>query len=434
MDITIKKGTTVSVLGLGRSGMAVIEYFAPRGVTLYAFDDGDVSMEKKERLSALGVPCFDKGRGELRGEYVFRAPAVRPDAPRVVRAALRGARILTEAEYVLSRTPARVFAVTGSDGKTTTASYLADLLSHTGRRVYLGGNIGRCLLPLLDEMKKDDLCVTELSSFQLMGLTASVAIGAVTNLTENHLNWHKGMAEYAAAKERLLKLSAHRVLRTGLFPAWDAVRFSADSGGDYTLRGDTLCGRGVALCQRSDMCLSGLHNVENLLAAAACAEAYVTPHDVRMTARRFRGAPHRMEWVRTVSGVRFCNSSIDTTPARTAVTLTALGEAGGRLFLLCGGRDKGLSFAPMISLIRQTNARVYLFGEAEEKIAAVFRAEGLGYTASGCMENAVLTAYGDADADDTVLLSPACTSFDAFADFEARGEAFRYLVGKIKEK
>ncbi len=434
MDLPIKKGATVSVLGLGRSGMAVISYFARRGVSLYAFDDGAVSDEKKAYLASLGVPLFTHGKGELRGEYVFRAPAVRPDTPRLVRAALRGAYVLTEAEYVMLLSPSRVFAVTGSDGKTTTSSYLADLLSHTGRRIHLGGNIGRCLLPLLDDMTEHDFCVMELSSFQLMACSAPIHTGAITNLTENHLNWHTDMAEYAAAKERLLQLSARRVLRGGLFEGWDAVRFSSCGTGDYTLKGHTLYGRGVALCHRSDLCLSGIHNVENLLAAAACAEEYVTPWQVKETARRFRGAAHRMEWVRTVAGVRFYNSSIDTTPARTAVTVNALKDMGGRILLLCGGKDKGLSFAPLAELIRQTKARVYLFGEAEEKIASTLRAHGISYTSSGSMQNAALTAYGDAKGGDAVLLSPACTSFDAFADFEARGEAFRYLVGKIKEK
>ena len=434
MHIPLNKGMTASVLGLGRSGMAVIEYLAPRGLGICAYDDGEVSPAVRARLSALGVPLFERGEGELRGELVFRAPAVRPDTPRLCRAALRGARITSEAELFLNLCPARVYAVTGSDGKTTTSSYLADLLSHTGRRVYLGGNIGRSLLPVLDGMTAEDLCVFELSSFQLSMLEARVHCGVVTNISENHLNWHKSMAEYTAAKRHLLSLSEKRVLRAGLFPREDAVRFSTEEQADYFLRNGVLCGRGLALCHESDLRLSGRHNAENLLAAAAAAEAFVTPAEVKATARRFAGAPHRMEWVAERSGVHFYNSSIDTTPSRTAVTVAALSERGHRLLVLCGGREKGLSFAPLTDALTRARARIYLFGEAAERIAASLRAEGVSYTVSGSMEQALCDAYADAERGDTVLLSPACTSFDAYADFEARGEAFRFAVGKLKEK
>lgn len=434
MIMPIQKGETVSVLGLGRSGMAVIEYFAPRGVSLFAYDDGVLSEEKKARLSSLGVPLLLGKEHELRGRYVFRAPAVRPDEPRLVRAALRGASILSETEYTLALAPTRIFAVTGSDGKTTTSSYLADLLSHTGRKVYLGGNIGRPLLPLLDGMTKDDFCVAELSSFQLASFGARVDTGVVTNLSENHLNWHLDMAEYTAAKERLLHLSSRRVLREGLFPSWEAIRFSSSGVGDYTLRGETLYGRGLALCKKEDIRLSGMHNIENLLSAAAAAEAFVAPHHVKETARRFGGVAHRLEWVKRVRGVCFYNSSIDTTPTRTAATVRALAEKHARIFLLCGGKNKGLSFEPLALLAKSFLLRLYLFGDAAEEIAQTLRKAGVSYTVSDTMENAVLTAYGDATAGDALLLSPACASFDAFADFEARGEAFRFLVGKIKEK
>ncbi len=434
MDITIKKGMTASVLGLGRSGMAVIEYLAPRGVSLFAYDDGEVSKHVRERLRTLGVPLFARGEGEIRGDTVFRSPAVRPDAPRLCRAALRGARITSEAELFLSLCPAPVFAVTGSDGKTTTASFLADLLSHTGRRVYLGGNIGRSLLPVLDGMTEKDLCVMELSSFQLAALDASLYTGVVTNLTENHLNWHKSMAEYVGAKRRLITLAERCVLRAGLFPEENAVRFSSLGEGDYFLRDGTLYGRGLALCALADMRLSGRHNAENLLAASAAAEGLVTPAEVKATARRFAGAPHRMEWVGDKDGVHFYNSSIDTTPSRTAVTVRALSERGHKLLLLCGGREKGLALDILADTVKESGARVYLFGEAEERIAAALRERGISYTASGSMERAILDAYRDAREGDTVLLSPACTSFDAFADFEARGEAFRFAVGKLKKK
>lgn len=425
MAIRIEKQHTVSVLGLGRSGMAVIEYLRKKGIAVYAFDDGMPSEAVRARLCALDVPLYARGVGEVRGDFVFRAPVIRPDAPRLCRAALRGARILSEAEFFLSLCPAPVYAVTGSDGKTTTASLLASLLARTGRCVYLGGNIGKSLLPSLDGMTENDLCVMELSSFQLSDMKASVACGVITNLSPNHLNWHRDMAEYTASKERLLGMAHKRVLRQGLFPAADAVRFSADTNAAYTLREGRLYGRNVPLCAASELRLAGKHNVENLLAASAAAESLITPADVRFVARTFTGVPHRMEYVCEKNGVRFYNSSIDTTPSRTCVTLAAMQNSGRRILLLCGGAEKGLSFEVLADAIRQSGARAYLFGEAREKIALALLKNGISYTASADMKTALSLAYADAQKGDIILLSPACTSFDAFTDFEARGACFR---------
>ena len=428
-----KKGDRVSVLGLGRSGMAAIEYFVKKELSVYAYDDAPEErlLPQKERLSALGVPLFAGGIGEIRGDFVFRSPVIRPDVPRLCRAALRGAIVWGEAEYFCARSPSPVYAVTGSDGKTTTASMLASLLESTGRRVYLGGNIGRSLLPFLDELSENDICVLELSSFQLMDFDSPVFLGLVTNLSPNHLNWHKDMAEYTAAKRRLMLLSHRRVLNKSVFPTLDGVRFSLKENADYIAKGGVLFGRGVPLLKESDVRLSGRHNLENLLAATAAAEDLVSPLAVRRLAECFSGAPHRLECVGCLRGVHFYNSSIDTTPTRTAVSLAALSLKHKRILLLLGGRGKGLSYEPLVDAVRKSGARAYLFGEAAEAIGAALRAFGVAYTVSGTMERATALAFADAKEGDAVLLSPAATSFDAYADFEARGEAFRYTVKNL---
>ena len=432
MKRDFKCGDSVSVLGLGRSGMAAVEYFSKKGATVYAFDDAprETLGDRCERLRALGVPLLSSSE-EIRGDLVFRSPAIRPDSPRLCRARLRGATVTGEAEYFARLCPAPVFAVTGSDGKTTTASYLAALLESTGRRVYLGGNIGRSLLPFLDEITENDLCVLELSSFQLMDFEAPVFAGVVTNLSPNHLNWHKDMAEYAAAKARLLSLASHRVIGKTAFEDVSGVRFSASADADYTVRGGVLFGRGVPLCRESDVFLLGRHNVENLLAAAAASEAFVTPRAVRTVARHFSGAPHRLEPLGEKRGVCFYNSSIDTTPSRTEASLAALEGRCKKIFLLLGGRAKGLSLSPLLDAVRASGARPYLFGEARETVADALDGAGIPYTVASSMETAARLAFADAEEGDAVLLSPAFTSFDAFADFEARGEAFRYVVKNI---
>ena len=336
-----------------------------------------------------------------------------------------------EAEYFSMLCPAPIYAVTGSDGKTTTATMLARLLEASGKRVYLGGNIGRSLLPFLDEMNEMDACVLELSSFQLSDMECRFGTGVVTNLTPNHLDWHKSFAEYTAAKKRLPLLSRRRVLRRGLFGELDAYRFSLDGDADFTLKNGVLYGLGLPLVAMSEVRALGKHNLENLLAASAAAADCVTPKTVRAFAHAFGGVRHRMETVARVDGVRFIDSSIDTTPSRTAVTVSALDE-DGRLLLLLGGRGKNLSYEPLCSVLSNKDALCLLFGETEEELALALAARGIRYLRCGSMEHAVAYAMAEAGRGDTVLLSPAATSYDAFRDFEERGDAFRNLIKSSK--
>ena len=429
------RNDTASVFGLGRSGRALITHLVRRGVRVYAFDDakredlGDIPLW----LSSLGVPLFAEGHGEARGDFVFRTPAMRPDHPALLRAALRGAVVSGEAEYFVSLCPSPVYAVTGSDGKTTTATMLAGLLRDAGARSYLGGNIGRSLLPFLDEMTENDVCVLELSSFQLIDMDCRFSQGVLTNLTPNHLNWHKGFEEYANAKRRLPEQAARRVLPYGLFDDMDAVRFSLREDTDFSLRDGVLFGYGIPLCRKEDIRLLGEHNVLNLLAASAAAAAHVTPDTVKRFASRFCGAPHRMQRVGERDGVTYIDSSIDTTPTRTAVTVGVQKEYG-RLLLLLGGRSKGLSYDPLVSALAGTDTVCFLFGEAREEIARALLTAGRRHACFDRMEDAFFAAEREAAAGDIVLLSPSATSYDAFADFEARGEAFSALVNEKMKK
>ena len=429
-----RKNDTASVFGLGRSGRALVAHLVAEGVRVCAFDDkprealGDVPLW----LFSLGVPLFAGGEGEARGDFVFRTPAMRPDSPVLCRAALRGATVMGEAEYFVRLCPVPVYAVSGSDGKTTTATMLSHLLSSGGRRVYLGGNIGRSLLPFLGGMRAGDVCVLELSSFQLQDMEVRFHAGVLTNLTPNHLNWHKSLEEYAEAKRRLALSSELCVLRRGLFEELPARRFSADAPADFTLRDGVLWGLGVPLCRESEMRLSGRHNIENLLAAAAAAADAVTPRAVRELAMRFGGVAHRAEWVCEVHGVCFINSSIDTTPSRTAATLAGLSPLR-RVHLLLGGRGKGLSYEVLIDALRARDIPCYLFGESADALARALRGVGHPYAVFARMEDAFFAAVAAARKGEGVLLSPAATAFDEFVDYEARGEHFRRLCEQIKE-
>jgi UDP-N-acetylmuramoylalanine--D-glutamate ligase len=427
-----QKNDTASVLGLGRSGRALILHLLSLGVQVYAFDDAPAERlgDTPAWLASLGVPLFAGGEGEIRGDFVFRSPAVRPDTPRLCRAALRGCITWGEAEYFAALCPCPIYGVTGSDGKTTTATMLARLLERDGRRVFLGGNIGRSLLPFLGEIRPTDACVLELSSFQLMDFSGHFHTGVVTNLTPNHLNWHTDFSEYAAAKRRLAEQSERRVLEKGLFPTLSALRFSVDGEADFTLKNGYVYALGVPLFAAHRLRLVGIHNLKNLLAAAAAASHALTPARLLDFARGFSGVSHRMERVGEKDGVIFVDSSIDTTPSRTAVTLTAL---GGRTRLLLGGRGKRLPLSPLADALR-TVERAYLFGEMEEELAAYLKKQGVSYLPCGTMEAALLSAYAEAREGDTVLLSPGATAFDAFRDYEERGERFAQTVEELSDK
>ncbi len=434
-----RRKDTASVFGMGRSGRALVAHLVREGVRTYAFDDraADALGDLPLWLSSLGVPLLAGGAHEARGQFVFRTPAMRPDHPALCRAALRGAVVMGEAEYFALLCPAPIIAVTGSDGKTTTATMAAGLLSEMGRRVYLGGNIGRSLLPFLSEMTEADLCVLELSSFQTMDMTCPFHTGVVTNLSPNHLNWHKSMAEYTEAKHRLVTLAERRVLRHGLFAKESAWRFSLSGEGEFTLSDGWLRGYGIPLCPRHEVRAAGDHNIENLLAAAAATAPFVSPAAVRRFAARFSGVPHRQEPVGEKEGVRYINSSIDTTPTRTAATLAAL-KTEGRVLLLLGGRGKGLSPDPLCDALRGRDACCFLFGEMGEAFSRALAGVGVPHYRYDTMREAFFAAAARARAGDAVLLSPAATAYDAFVDFEARGEAFRALVkeyiGENKEK
>ncbi len=429
-----KRNDTVSVIGLGRSGRALISHLTAKGIRVHAFDDakretlGDIPLW----LSSLGVPLYANGEGELRGDFVFRSPSVRPDAPRICRAALRGATVWGEAEYFAALCPCPIYAVTGSDGKTTTATMLSRLLSSAGRKNYLGGNIGRSLLPFLSEMKPSDACVLELSSFQLMDFEGSFHTGIVTNLSPNHLNWHTDFKEYAAAKLRLAELSHLAVLDKALFPHLAARRFSYGEEAELCVRNGYIYAFGVPLFPMTEMRLRGVHNLKNLLAAAAALAETVTLALLLDFARRFGGVPHRMEWVAERQGVTFINSSIDTTPTRTAATVAAYESGKGKLLLLLGGKGKKLPLAPLEEAMRRVG-KAYLFGDMEMPLADFMKQRGLPYLCCGTMEAALLSAYAEAESGDSILLSPGATAYDAYLDYEERGEAFRKIAEGLPE-
>lgn len=429
-----KKPERIAVYGCGTSGLAVARYLSLHGASVTVYDEKPLSKLPKaaEECAALGVPLYvGESMPRICADVIYRAPGIRPDAPALVSARRHGARVSTEIELFLSLCPCPVCGVTGSDGKTTTATLAAEFYRAAGFRTYLGGNIGVSLLDTVDAMCPADRCVLELSSFQLADLSPELSCAVVTNLTPNHLNWHTDMAEYAAAKERILTHAARRVVRDGVFPARrDAIRFSLTDRTPSGLRGGILTVCGTPVCPRDALRLRGAFNAENFLAAASAVAGEVPTSVLRQVAENFSGVGHRMETVTRKRGVEWIESSIDTTPSRTAATLAALAGEGRRILLLLGGAGKGVPFAPLAESVARLGCcrEIYLFGASAEEIAAALDEKKIGYTLCGSMEDAARRAKEDARAGDTVLLSPACTSFDAYRDYTERAAVFRRIV------
>ena len=385
------RGARVAVLGFGISNRPLVDILCRLGALVTVYDaktmdelgaDADLARQNGVRFTTdleqalCPTPTL-----------IFRTPGIRPDHPAIVRAVDSGAELTSEMAWFLEITPATVLAITGSDGKTTTSTLTAKILEAASKTVYLGGNIGRPLLPLAGQMTKEDFVVVELSSFQLFDLPSSAVPhrAALTNLTPNHLNWHTDMQEYTLAKTRIYEGARCRRLVTNADNTItqaladqarderDVIRFSStrrpstdhclylDNGMITLAQGHSV----LPLLAIDDILLPGKHNIENYMTAIGLVYDLVSPQAIRSVATTFGGVEHRLEIVRVRRGVTYYNSSIDSTPTRTAAAFSALSAP---IVAICGGYDKHIDFAPLAeSLCRRAKA-VVLTGATADKI------------------------------------------------------------------
>ena len=440
---------SVALLGFGRANRAVLAWLRERGATATVYTEAPLPSDVEASCAGLGIAFHVGAFPTVFGEQVLiRSPGIRPDISAILHSVAAGALLLSEVELLMAQLPCRCIGITGSDGKTTTANLTAALLGAAGHRVWLGGNNGKPLLPAVSQMHASDLAVLELSSFQLMTARRAPEVAVITNITPNHLNWHTDMAEYRAAKCRIFAADTRLVLNAenaltreiGQSRAENAIFFSslakgaefandivAGSGAVYTSEDDIIVAERGA--RRAFSCLSsfrlpGVHNLENLLAAIGATAPFLDDAAPQAALRDFRGVAHRLQYVDTVRGVTYYNSSIDTSPTRTAAALAAL---DAHPLVIVGGRGKGISFAPLATALAAHAKAVYLYGEAAAQIAAVLDPK-LPHQVFSRFADAFFAAADAADEGDTVLLSPACTAFGEFRDFEERGEVFCRLV------
>ena len=448
---------TVAVIGIGVSNQPLIELLLSRGVSVTACD-------KKTELGSLGTELEAKGcRLRLGADYlkdlnqdvIFRTPGMRPDLPELT-AAVEGGSILTsEMEVFFQVCPCPIIAVTGSDGKTTTTTIIAELLRAAGRTVHLGGNIGHPLLSETGSMRAEDIAVLELSSFQLMTMKQSPHIAVMTNLAPNHLDVHKDFAEYIAAKENIFthqtaediaifnadneitqRLSCKAKGLSIQFSRKTLLNFGVYIGLDYPSEQGAIWvanekGHRLIL-PLADIKLPGVHNVENYMAAIAAVDGLVPDETIREFARNFGGVEHRIELVRTLRGVRYYNDSIASSPSR---TIAGLNSFPGKVILIAGGKDKGISYDSLGPVINDHVKLLLLCGATAGVIrASVENAENYHDLEIIDVEDyptAVSLAQSRAEKGDVVLLSPASTSFDRFANFMERGRVFKELVCQL---
>ena len=446
------KNKTVAVIGIGVSNTPLLRLLLKNGISVTACDKrlradlGELADELEQGGAKLQL-----GADYLEGldqDVIFRTPGMRPDVPQLLAAREKGSVITSEMEVFFDVCPCSIIAVTGSDGKTTTTTMIAELLRASGRTVHVGGNIGKPLLAEAGDMDSSDSVVLELSSFQLMTMHKSPHICVVTNLSPNHLDMHKGMEEYVASKENIFLYQSagdvavfnwdNDITREQSTRAKGAVRLFSRrekvENGVY-LRGEEIvrCRDGVetVVMTREDIKLPGIHNVENYMAAIAALEGLVDDETIRTFAREFGGVEHRIELVRTLDGVRYYNDSIASSPTRTIAGLRSFSE---KVILIAGGYDKNIPFDELGPEVVERVKVLVLCGATADKIRAAVEAapayaDGTPeiLTAQSLQEAAEL-ARSRALEGDVVTLSPACASFDQFPNFMARGKAFKAIV------
>ncbi|MBR2448047.1 MAG: UDP-N-acetylmuramoyl-L-alanine--D-glutamate ligase [Clostridia bacterium] len=449
------KGKKIAMCGIGVSNTPLIMDFLKKGAKVYACDRrnrqmlGDIAdrLENAGAILRLGEDYLEN----LEVDMIFRTPGMNFNLPELEAARKKGIAVTSEMEVFFDLCPATIFAVTGSDGKTTTTTLIAKMLEAEGKRVFVGGNIGKPLLPEIENITKDDFVVVELSSFQLISMRKSPDIAVVTNVAPNHLDVHKDMDEYVEAKKNVI-LHQNAFSRTVLnednditqsfkpFVRGQSLSFSMEkplkNGAWLDQNGIIhMSYRGIdaPIMSRQEIAILGDHNVENYLTAITAVWGYVGADSIRKVAREFGGVEHRIELVREVNGVKYYNDSIATSPTRTIACLKAFPQ---KIWVIAGGYDKHIPYEPMVPYVLDKVEKLLLCGATAEKIKTAVLSDKNYKGLPEIIEvediaAAVDYAHKNTKSGDIVALSPASASFDKFPNFVARGNYFKELVNKL---
>lgn len=439
-------GKRIAVLGLGVSNRPLVRLLLSYGCDVTGCDRTPREALDPEVLELEALGCrLRLGDGYLDGleaDLVFRTPGMHPNQPGLVALRQKGALVTSEMEAFFEVCPCRIIAVTGSDGKTTTTSIIAELLKAEGKTVWVGGNIGTPLLPSCPQMKPEDLAVVELSSFQLMDMRRSPQVAVVTNLAPNHLDVHKDMREYTEAKKNIYRFQSQG--DTLIVNGDNAItakfqgngitrRFSMKAPADGVWQRDGRIFRGDRLVLKAeDILLPGSHNVENYMAAILAVEGLVRDETVVQVAKTFGGVAHRIELVRVKDDVRYYNDSIASSPSRTIAGLRSFPE---KVILIAGGYDKQIPYDVLgpeicahVKILILNGATAPMIRQAVESCRAAEKPEIQTFSS---FAEAVLGAASAAEPGDVVLMSPASAAFDQFKNFMVRGDTFKKIVMEL---
>ena len=450
------RGRSIAVIGMGVSNTPLIRMLlrAELKVTVCDKSPRERVEEQASELESLGA------RLKLGPDYlekihkfdlIFRTPGLSPNTPELKQAVERGSILTSEMELFFQLCPCRIIGVTGSDGKTTTTTLISEFLKEAGLNVYLGGNIGKPLLPDVDGMVPEDVAVVELSSFQLMSMDRSPHVAVFTNLSPNHLDYHHTMEEYTSAKLNIfchqspkdrvvfnydnditrslakaavgqaMLFSRKQRLEEGVYLRDNAIWLTNPMGSREVLPLDRIR-------------IPGVHNIENYMAAIAAVDGLVPDPVVREVADKFQGVEHRIEKVRELDGVTYYNDSIGTSPTRTMACLDSFDQ---KLIIIAGGYDKGVPFTQLgMAMVEKVKVLILTGDTAPAIKRAVEEAEGFAGSGLRVLEtadlaSAVTAARDTAREGDVVVLSPACAAFDQFKNFMERGKVFKRLVNAL---
>ncbi|PKL50103.1 MAG: UDP-N-acetylmuramoyl-L-alanine--D-glutamate ligase [Candidatus Riflebacteria bacterium HGW-Riflebacteria-2] len=449
-------GKNISIIGAAKSGLSAARSLARCGAKVFVSDIQSedklkASLEREHLLDCVDYEAGGHTEKVLHSDFIVLSPGVRTDIPVLIEAAARKIPVYSEIEIAYRLSRGRRLVITGSNGKTTTTTLLAEFCRKQFEEVFLGGNIGIPIMEFATETTDRSLQVLEVSSFQLETISEfKPDIAVITNFFENHLDRYPSYNAYIEAKKRIA-LNMHSSETIVLNADQQLMREMADEldcqkawfgwqVGDlkpsmtvideefvYTDRD----GKRQKLFPTSSVRIIGRHNLENVMCAALVAIlAGVSGNRLESVVTRFPGVEHRLEWAGEVGGVTFINDSKGT---NCAASITALQACKPPMLLLAGGRDKGTDLADWVAAVRTRSRGVVLFGEARARFRSAL--EGLvPLKMATTLEQALATAYQWTEPGDTILLSPACSSYDQFPNFEVRGETFKQLVKALAPK
>lgn len=423
----------VVIAGYGVEGRAAYTYLIERGANVVVYDQNERLAAAEGMDVVLGKDAFTKIKDV---DVIFRSPSIRPDA------LPNGVYTTSVTRQFFEDCPATIIGVTGTKGKGTTATLIANILTQSGHKVHLVGNIGKAALEVLGEIGEDDVVVYELSSFQLWDLEKSPHIAVVLMVETDHIDIHKDMDEYVAAKSKITanqtqddmvfyhpkneyseQIAEHTKGTKARYLTDEAAYIEDDFSETYLVIGTT------AIMSTSDIALPGKHNLENVCAALSAAWQFTNDAQaVAKAIREFTGLPHRLELVRELNTIRFYNDSFAAAPAATVAAIESFPE--NEKVCIVGGYDKGIDLTSIVDSVIKNDVTAILIGQTGLNLQSSLREKDyhkLKYVEGG-MEEIAYAAVDMANPNSVIILSPGCASFDMFKDFKDRGEQFRSVV------